>query len=196
MFKILCTGNPNKATIAKAIREVFPDATFIHLSAGYDFTTDEGLAKFKDTVKDFNVFINASHFDNGIQPKLLQLTRDVWTSGHVFNIGSVLEYDFFAWWGPEDSADKLALKKLSLELCNETFKTTHITCGAFKDQKPNAEFKMDPIHIANAIKWIMQATEFHVPIIGIENDYWNKGQEGSAGDWNTLKQIGISKCNT
>ena len=36
--KVLCTGNPNrKGTIASGVREVWPNATFIHLSNGYDF---------------------------------------------------------------------------------------------------------------------------------------------------------------
>ena len=35
--KVLCTGNPDKiSTIASGIKQVWPNATFIHLSKGYD----------------------------------------------------------------------------------------------------------------------------------------------------------------
>lgn len=193
MFKILCTGNPNKNTIAKAVKIVFPDADFVHLSAGYNFTEIAGLNKFKEKVKDYNVFINASHIGNDIQLNLLKITREIWESGHVFNIGSVIEYDFFNWVSPDRAENKKRLKTLSLELCSEKFKTTHMIVGASKDQKPNAAFKMDPIHIANAIKWIVEATEFHVPVIGIENDYWNKGQLGEHGDWQEGKNRGLKE---
>ena len=36
--KVICTGNPNReGTIASGVKEIWPDATFIHLSKGYDF---------------------------------------------------------------------------------------------------------------------------------------------------------------
>jgi hypothetical protein len=189
MFKILCTGNPNKNTIAKTVKEMFPDADCIHLSAGYDFTKTEGLDKFRQKIKNYNVFINASHIGIDVQLNLLKITRDVWNTGHVFNIGSVMEYDFFHWVSPEGAENKKKLKTLSLDLCNETFKTTHMIVGSFKDQKDDAEFKMDPVHIVNAIKWIMEAESFHVPIIGIENDYCN-GDKWLKGKSRGIKEAG------
>ena len=36
MYKILCTGNPNDYTVARAIKQIFPDADFACRSTGYD----------------------------------------------------------------------------------------------------------------------------------------------------------------
>jgi hypothetical protein len=195
MHKILCTGNPNKqGTLANIVKEVFPSTDFVHLSAGYDFTTSEGLEKFRNKIKDYNVFINATHSQiRGLQIKLLKIAREEWSDGHVFNIGSVLENDFFSWFSPEDAEEKRQLRTLSLDLCSERFKTTHLVVGGFKDQKPDAPFKMDPIHIIKGIEWVLAADGFHVPIIGIENDYWNKGQPGSSGNWDDLKTRGLNE---
>lgn len=195
MLKILCTGNPNDNTLAKGIKEVFPEAEFIHLSAGYDLTTDEGLEKFRAKIRDYNVFINASRIGFGVQCTLLKIAREEWDTGHVFNIGSVLENDFFEWFSPEDAKDKKALRQLSLDLSSEHFKTTHIVTGGFTDRSPQAHWKMSPLNIARAIKWILESKDFYVPIIGVENDYWLKGQPGSTGDWHkdkarALKDLG------
>lgn len=184
MFKILCTGNPNKGTIAHAICEVFPNAEFVYLSAGYDFTTTDGLYKFREKLKNYNVFINSSRIDIGVQIKLLKIASETPCIKNVFNIGTVLEHTYFNWLDPLVAEDKLKLRDMSLDLCCNQFRTTHLIVGGFKDESPNKELKMDPIHIANAIKWILHS-DFHVPIIGIENDYWNN-------NWQSLKDKGRS----
>jgi len=184
--KILCTGNPNKGTLAKGIREVFPDADFVHLSNGYDFTTQAGLDKFREKIKDYNLFINASRINLGVQLSLLKITREEWLAGHVFNIGSVLEYEHFSWFDPKVTEDKLILRAASIDMCSEKFKTTHIIMGGCKDESPNKDVKMDPASVAKIIQWIANAPNIHIPIIGIENDYWisdwqeqkNKGRNG------------------
>lgn len=183
MFKILCTGNPNKGTLARGVKEVFPDAEFIHLSAGYDFKTQLGLDKFREKIRQFNVFINASRIDLDVQLNLLNITREEWYEGHVFNIGSVIEYDYFNWFDPKVAANKLLLREKSLEMCSQKFKTTHVIMGGCKDESPNKDVKMDPAHVARTIKWIMEANEIHIPIIGIENDYWLE-------NWDELKRNG------
>ena len=180
VFKILCTGDPNKATLAKGIQQVFPTAEFVYLSAGYDFTTVAGLDKFRTTIKNYNVFVNASRIDFGVQQALLRIVREEWKAGHVFNIGSVVEYDHFNNLYPDVAKDKLELRKLSIGMCTEQFKTTHIVMGGIKDQSANSELKLDPIHVAKTIKWIVETNDIHVPIIGVENDYWNP-------EWSKIK---------
>ena len=184
MFKILCTGSPTRKTLARGVQEVFPTAEFVHLSNGYDFTTVEGLDKFRSIISNYNVFINASRIDLGIQSTLLQIVRDEWASGHVFNIGTVLEHDYFDWYDPSVTKDKLALRAMSLSMCSEEFKTTHIVMGGIRDESVNSDMKMNPVHVAKTIKWIMESTDIHVPIIGIENDYWIK-------DWKEQKAKGL-----
>ena len=195
MHKILCTGNPNDSTLAKGIKEVFPDADFIHLSVGYDLTTEQGLEKFKNKIRDYNVFINSSRIADGVQCSLLTIARQEWSEGHVFNIGSILENDFFEWFSPDDAKDKKKLRQLSLDLSSDKFKTTHIVTGGFVDRSPHAHLKMNPSNIANAIKWILEAKDFYVPIIGVENDHWIKKENAPFGDWHELKANSLKDLN-
>jgi hypothetical protein len=180
-MKILCTGNPNDMGIAHAVKRVWPNASFVSRTNGYDLSTQEGLDKFKETIAEYDVFVNNSQVVPGTQETLLNITSKVWTTGHVFNIGSVAEYKRWEWFDPLYSAEKRSLRELSLELCNEHFKTTHIVVGGFQDMSPNTEHKMDPINIVNAINWIL-TSEFDVPLIGIERladhkNYWKDKQD-------------------
>ena len=92
--KVLCTGNPDKiSTIASGIKQVWPNATFIHLSKGYDFyKLGENEDNLKMLFKTHNTFINASYVD-GVQKSLLEMCSKYMTIGDVFNIGSTHEYD-------------------------------------------------------------------------------------------------------
>jgi hypothetical protein len=191
-MKILCTGNPNIKTIATAVRNIFPDADFVHKSNGYDLLTQEGLQKFRSKIKDYDVFINASVIANGVQSTLLKIVREEWTSGHVINIGSTMEFRFFNHIDPQRAESKLALRNLGLDMYSEEFRVTHFIVGGHRDRSPSSEGKMDTAHIANTIKWVLDSREhFHVPIIGVENDFWNKGQPGSGCDWQALKNKGL-----
>lgn len=193
MFKILCTGNPNKLTLAKAIKEILPETHFIHLSVGYDFKSESGFDKFTDIISEYNVFINSSRIDHGVQERLLRITRTVWDTGHVFNIGSVLENDFFSWFSPEGAASKIRLRQLSLDLSSAKFKTTHIVTGGFTDSSDDSKHKMNPVHIAKTIKWIMNEPDIHIPIIGIENDYWINSVNSKIGEWHQLKKDALKR---
>lgn len=187
-FKIACTGDPNKLTIANGISKVFDDVDFIHRSVGYDLLTSTGLSRFEDTIKNYNVFINASRIDIGVQIKLLEITNKVWSSGHVFNIGSVLEYNYFNYLDEEVAKDKQHLKKIGLEMLNDLFRTTHVTVGGLKNTNEETSLKMDPVHVATTIKWILDSNKhFHIPVIGIENDFWDNE------NWNKVKQDGLHR---
>lgn len=180
--RILCTGNPNDRGIAQALKSVFPDTEFVSRSTGFDLSTNEGLSKFEDKIKSFNVFVNVSQVVPGTQEKLLRLTHKHWTTGHVFNIGSVAEYSRWADFDPPYSAEKLSLREAGLELSSELFKTTHMIVGGFQDSSDDSDRKMDPIHIVNAIKWVLES-EIDIPIIGLERlsdhkNYW-KGKSSN-----------------
>ena len=160
-MKILCTGNPDdEKNIAHSIRKVFPDATFISKSKGIDLTTVNGLLLFEHKVKNYNVFINSSYIGPGIQEKLLTITRNAWTTGHVFNIGSTVEYQTFNTNDTEYLESKLSLRNKSMELCRLDFKTTHMIVSGFKNNDP----------IANTIKWILSTDNADFPIIGINDN--------------------------
>ena len=185
MFKILCTGNPEHIGIAMEIKKLFPDATFVSRVNGYDLATIEGLDKLRSIVKNYNVFINNAYVAYGVQQTLVSLIRKEWQTGHVFNIGSIDEYEK---WLPADIdiyEEANSLKNLGLSITDENFKVTHVTVGGFKSSAKPAglEHNMDPKHIAVAIKWVMEA-EFQVPIIGVEQmsphirKYYNEKKQG------------------
>lgn len=166
-YKVLCTGNPNKPGIANAIFQMFPDATFISLSTGYDLLTEDGQAKFRNIIKDYNVFVNVSQLSNNTQEKLLKIAHEEGMNGNVFNIGSIAEYTRWEWYDSNYTAEKRQLKETSLELCSQFFKTTHITVGGFRDSSNTDSSRMDPIEIAKAIVYVLDS-KVNIPVIGIE----------------------------
>lgn len=191
MFKILCTGNPSKVGLPQSIQLLYPNAEFLSRTTGYDFleNVNESEIKFRQKLKEFNVFINYSWIDHGVQQRLLQIVAEEWTSGHIINIGSINEHcEILKKTEPEYTDTKLKLRKTSIDLNNENLKTTHIVVGAF--WRVNTIYKtMNPIYIANTIKWILEQ-DFEIPIIGVQqsSDYtrnWIRQQEKDYEIFNT-----------
>jgi hypothetical protein len=149
MFKILCTGNPEHIGIAMEIKKLFPNARFVSRVNGHDLATIEGLDKLRSIVKNYNVFINNAYVAYGIQKTLVSIIREEWQTGHVFNIGSIDEYEK---WLPADIGiyeEANSLKNLGLSITDENFKVTHVTVGGFKSSAKPAglDHNMDPKHI-------------------------------------------------
>jgi hypothetical protein len=166
-YKIICTGNPNKAGISNAIYKSFPDTTFVSLSNGYDLTHETGQQAFKNIIKDFNVFVNVAQLSNNSQETLLRIAHDAGMQGHVFNIGSIAEHKRWEWYYADYTKEKRNLRETSLDLCSEFFKTTHIVAGGFQDSTSLSPDRMDPEEIVNAIKYVL-GSKVNIPIIGIE----------------------------
>jgi len=178
MYKIICTGNPKGIGIAQEIKKLYPDTFFVSRESGFDLMTIEGVAKLKKILPDYNVLINSTYIDSGFQQELLEYTSTIWKTGNVFNIGSIDEYKKFATNNKWHDVN-INLKEAGLLLTNENFKVTHITVGGFQSYvKPGSEPTMHPRHIAETIKWILNA-EFEVPVIGVQQmsqyirDYYN-----------------------
>jgi len=191
MFKILCTGNPSDVGLPQSIQLLYPDAEFLSRTTGYNFleNTNDAELKFRQKLKEFNVFVNYSWIDHGVQQRLLQIVAEEWTRGHVINIGSINENcDVLKKTEPEYTDTKLKLRKTSIDLNNEHLKTTHIVVGAF--WRADTIYKtMDPIYIANTIKWVLEQ-DFEIPIIGVQqsSDYtrnWIRQQEKDYEIFNT-----------
>ncbi len=163
--KVLCTGNPNKdGTIASGIKEIWPDATFIHLSNGYDFNKGENEEKLKKLFQTHNTFVNASYV-RGVQKKLLKMCSENMTIGDVFNIGSTYEYDNLG--GEEVTKNKIELREMSLKINNFRLQTTHIVMGGIDTGLPNTNAWIKPKKIAEMIKWVTEQ-DIKIPIIGID----------------------------
>lgn len=169
-FKILCTGNPNDTGLAQSIKTLYPSTNFMSRSNGYDFLKfdKEIEKKFREQLAYHNVFINYSWVSYGVQEKLLRIAAEQWTSGHVINIGSTNEdNEILTKTEPKYTEDKLKLRKLSLKLNNEKFKTTHVIVGGFQATSVGSKLNMDPIKIAKTIKWVL-SQDFEIPIIGVQ----------------------------
>lgn len=166
-FKILCTGNPDVPGIARHIREIYPQTKFLSRSSGYDLNTDSGIIEFKSLLPEFDIFINHSQIAPGVQENLLLSARKVWSSGHIFTIGSVLEFEQWSWIEPEVTYEKNLLKTLSLQLSEENFKTTYITIGGLK-KHDNDNMRLDPVKVAEVIKWILDK-DLYIPLIYVDN---------------------------
>lgn len=171
-MRMLCTGNPNKPTVARSIKKIFPYADFVSTSTGWDLRLwdAERLKLFTDKIKHYDVFVNSSFICNGGQIQLLNLAYENYIKKmHVFNIGSTLEYTTReSKWGMV-GIEKRALRDRSMMLnCKEdNFKSTHITPGGLNDEQPGHENWLDMDHIAETIDWILRRP-FDVPHIGIE----------------------------
>lgn len=164
--KVLCTGNPNRdGTIASGVREIWPAATFIHLSNGFDFLSlGDKEKELENLFMTHNTFINASYV-GGVQKKLLHLCHKNMTIGDVFNIGSTHEYDNL---GEEDyTKNKIELRRIGLELNSFRFQTCHIVMGGIDVGTAETVGWVKPITIAETMKWITEQ-QVKIPIIGID----------------------------
>jgi hypothetical protein len=174
-FKILCTGNPNDRGVPNALQKLYPTATFLSRTTGYDFYEFSGVTeqKLREQLRTHNVLINYSWVTERAQHKILRIAAEEWTHGHVINIGSTNEdNEIIARAEPSYTEDKRQLRRLSLDLNNENFKTTHVVVGGFQGPSPGSAKTMDPMYVANSIKWIIEQ-DFEVPLFGIQqsSDY-------------------------
>lgn len=165
-MKILCTGNPSFG-IAQSLQNIYPDITFISRSNGYDLTTDEGIEKFRNLLPEFDVFINHAQLVGDIQRQLLTYSKELWTSGHVINIGSVMEFPKWEWIEPATAEEKRKLRDLSLELSSEHFKTTHLIVGGLQSCN-NDPLRIHTDRIAETIKWVLE-NENHIPLLYVDH---------------------------
>jgi hypothetical protein len=133
---------------------------------GCDLLTGAGIDQFKNALSMCNVFINCSQIGLGIQEKLLDIAKESWTSGSIFNVGSVLELAKWEHLDLECAKEKRSLREKSLDYCTNTLKTTHLTLGGFQDQSDPDPERLDPIHIASTIKYILEC-EYHIPHITV-----------------------------
>lgn len=167
--RVVCTGNPNKPfTIAESVKKIYPDATFLHRSCGYDLSnlnaeTCEVLTK---VFKNHNTFINASYIGAGVQSALLNLCNQSTKICDVFNIGSTNEYDGLG--NSIYAKSKIELQNQSLRLNSYRFKTCHLVVGSIKKSPENQNQNcIEPDEICSLIQWVMQQ-RYHVPIVSID----------------------------
>lgn len=171
-LKILCTGNPDDFTIARFIKQEFPDAVFLSRSNGFDLNMSENTNEqlFRNKIKDFNVFINSSWID-GNQTKVLEIVQQEWQNKklcNVINIGSNAEFDGDNFRDKNYSRKKLALRESSLALNTKNFRTTHIILGGLESSTDTIDdYKIRLTDLVKTIKWILDCN-VRIPLISIE----------------------------
>lgn len=182
-MNILCTGNPDKLTIAWAAKQKWNQVKCISLSSGWDLTlvNQHDKIQFSSLIRNFDVFINSSFIAPTVQSQLLTLVCNEWMAadikGHIITIGTTLEMS-------EDKKfqlyinDKRELRNLSLDLSNQTaktgVKTTYVVVGGIDNQQPDTADFVDPCAVVNLIDWALNFSSL-LPLIQIEK---NKVQNG------------------
>jgi hypothetical protein len=166
-MRILCTGNPDKKTIAWAVREKWPHAQTISLSKGHDLCMqkEQDIQKFKEKILSCNIFINASYINEQAQSTMLELAVQEWMAkdikGHVFTIGTTLEWDTSN--NSTYKNSKIKLRDLSLYYNNQTgltgVKSTYIILGGVKTTQSESQDAVDPNTVADIIEWISSQSE-------------------------------------
>lgn len=187
MIKILCTGRPNHGGIAASLEKIYPAASFISKSNGYDLILEDSYNKFKEIIKDYNVFINHSQIATGMQEKLLKEVYNIWREnnicGHIISIGSIVELEEWAWLDPVTSKEKLSIRNVSLNLNCEKIKTTHLITSGFNRSGPEEDVKIDPDKIVNIIKLILES-DVDIPLIYVEHT-----DDARLKKWRDLKSV-------
>lgn len=172
---ILCSGNPNKVSIAQAMSEIYPDTCFMCRSTGYDVTSVHGLEFFLKNITEHSVFINSSYIAPGVQLNLLDMACKAWMEhdikGHVISIGTTEE------WNPdtqhqEYKQSKTQLRLRSLELNEQTgitgVKTTYIILGGLDTGNQDSIGYPTTASVAQAIDWVLKYPN-RVPLLQIES---------------------------
>lgn len=177
VVKLLCSGNPNHRTIASAVQKIWPRAHFASRATGYDlrFWNPGSEDHFRQRIRDYDVFVNASFICDHGQLALLETTVQEWRAhnikGHVVNIGSAAEFlGMDSAWGAY-SIQKRALRDRSLQLHSQHgIRTTHVILGGLNDGKPENQQGLDLDHAAGVIQWCVSQV-FCVPLVYAESDY-------------------------
>ena len=162
-MSMFCTGNPDRKTIAYALK---PDQS-ASLSLGWDFTKEESITKFSNVIQKYNVFVNSAYVAPGVQEVLMNTCYSEWMrldiKGHIINIGTTLE-------NTNDTSDynqsKQKLKRQSLKLNEETgisgIKLSYIVLGGIGPEMCELD------HIQQTINWIIDQP-FRIPIIQLDS---------------------------
>lgn len=165
--KIICTGNPDKPfTIASGIKRLFPNATFLCLSNGWDLTDLSLDRALKDKFADHNTFINASYIAPDVQSRLLSLCHQSIKFCDVVNCGSTHEYDQLG--NVQYERSKRALRDLSLKLNTFRFRTCHLIIGHIATDEQANERQIPIDLLCRTMFWALEQP-FDVPIMSIVN---------------------------
>lgn len=94
MNDILITGNKLYG-LAGALYKIYPQATFISRSSGYDLCNEQDIVKLCELSLNYNIFINNSALYHFYQTWLFDKIWKTWVdnnkSGYIINVGSTTD---------------------------------------------------------------------------------------------------------
>lgn len=186
-MKILIAGNSNYG-LAEALADLYPNATFLSRSTGYDLTSSEGQKRCADLVLNFDIFINCSALWKFNQTVLLDQVYKVCIENkhmcHIICIGSTTDRvkKGGAWLY---NAEKKALRDYANTLgINGVWsngpKISLISFGSLSNvQNKHPERKCMPVsQAANYVKWIIDQPSSicinELSVDPVQVDYWHE----------------------
>ena len=177
MKKVIISGNKHYG-LGECLYKVFPDATFCSRSNGsYDLTDQEQMGTFVSKSMDYDVYIGCSYLPIFAQTILLAKLFKEWSNvkkkGQIIVVGSTADWSTKARFY---STEKKALRDFSRRmagLCTgggpqlypgNGLRITYVAPGMIdlpkQRQKHGNDLAMvDPMYIANTIKWLTEQPE-------------------------------------
>ena len=170
-MKILCTGNPEKKSLASAFKEFINDfqIDFVSRSLGYDFYEPKVREYIARMSVKYDVFINNVSCGNFIQTIMLESIWNRWVKekheGYIINIGSTIDTGI----RPSSElypTEKVSLKHLSRRLSwlcldGNGIKITYIAPGwldtpKIREKHPDKN-KIELFDIVDTVKWVLES---------------------------------------
>jgi NADP-dependent 3-hydroxy acid dehydrogenase YdfG len=167
-MKILVAGNKNYG-LANSIYKIYPNATFLSRSTGYNLGQHEVRESVGDISLDYDVFISVSCLSQFKQVLLVESIIKKWIEknhrGYLIAVGSSADTPVkgTAWTYPvEKKALRSYIRQLSQIVSSETplnWKSTYISPGNMhtirQDEKMPNVLKLETDYVASVIKWLI-----------------------------------------
>jgi short-subunit dehydrogenase len=175
---MIISGNPETG-LAKALAELYPDATYCSRSTGYDLVETEGMEQFAKEALEHDVIILNSALWRFQQTVLLDIVykalRSAGKEAHLVCVGSTTDRTSkgSSWMY---NAEKKALRDFSNSLSligvwHSGPRVSYISFGTLSNNQhkhPNRKC-MDIRHAATYIKWVIDTPpELHINEVSID----------------------------
>jgi NAD(P)-dependent dehydrogenase (short-subunit alcohol dehydrogenase family) len=167
-IKILVAGNKNYG-LAKAIYELYPHATFLSRSTGYNLYEKENRQKTAEMSLEYDVFISVSCLEQFAQTMLVEAVMNQWWKenhkGYLIAIGSSADTPVKGtkWAYPaEKKALRAYCRQQGQAIASDTppnWRVTYLSPGNMhtpnQDIKMPTTLKLDTSYVAGVIQWLV-----------------------------------------
>lgn len=167
-MKILVAGNKNYG-LAKAIYKLYPDATFLSRSSGYNLGKYEVREQVAQMSLDYDVVLLVSALGEFKQTLLAEFIATQWVrtdhTGYLIALGSSADTPVKGTkrtYPAEKKALRAYMRQLSQAASSDTppnWKTTYLSPGNMhtprQDEKMPETPKLDTVYVAGVIDWLI-----------------------------------------